>query len=38
VKLPRDGGLRPPQRLSQRAAHSKGRREIRPDEHPSSVA
>jgi hypothetical protein len=32
VKLVRDGGLRPPRRLSQRAAHSKGRREIRPDE------
>src|ERR1700722_6462061 len=32
VKLLCDNGLRPPRRLSRRAAHSKGRREIRPDE------
>jgi len=32
VKLLRDNGLRQPRRLSRRAAHSKGRREIRPDE------
>src|ERR1700728_2512189 len=37
VKLLRDGGLRPPRRLSQRAAHSKGRREIRPDKRRSGV-
>src|SRR5580658_8446589 len=33
VKLLRGGGPRPSRRVSQRAAHSKGRREIRPDKH-----